>query len=144
MVAHAGVFLGRGLVLFRLGAPAGCVGRVCDHRVEGPRRKAGQHLQRVALDDFPLGVIAHRQGFSFFFFVLLLLEPTQLLLVCQDRDAQPLGVADLRPHSLRPDGTVDIDLLAGLHQPQAHFPVPLGPVPDFPGQQWEETSNGGR
>ena len=61
MVAHVGVFLGRGLVLFRLGAPAGCVGRVCDHRVEGPRRKAGQHLQRVALDDFPLGVIAHRQ-----------------------------------------------------------------------------------
>lgn len=61
MVAHTGVFLRRGFVLFRLGAPAGCVGRVCNHRVEGPRRKAGQHLQRVALDDFPLGVIAHRQ-----------------------------------------------------------------------------------
>ena len=55
-----------------------------------------------------------------------------------------LGVADLRPHSLRPDGTVDIDLLAGLHQPQAHFPCRLVLCRNFPGQQWEETSNRGQ
>ncbi len=35
------------------------------------------------------------------------------------------GVADLRPHSLRPLRPVDIDLLTGLHQPQAHFPCRL-------------------
>ena len=47
---------------------------------------------------------------------------SQLLLVRHDRDAQLLCVVDLRPHSLGPGRAVHVDLLASLHQAQAHVP----------------------
>ena len=68
-VSHTGILPGGGFVLFRLGAPAGRIGRIGDDRVKGVGGKALQHLQRVTMDDLPLGMIVHRQGSPFFFVI---------------------------------------------------------------------------
>ena len=61
MVPHAGILLGGGLVLLRLGAAPGGVGRIGDDGVEGSGGEAPQQLQGIALDNFPTKVSVHRR-----------------------------------------------------------------------------------
>ena len=63
MVPHAGILLSGGFVLLRLSASPGGVGRIGDDSVKGSGGKITEQLQGIALDDVPLGVIAHRQIF---------------------------------------------------------------------------------
>ena len=47
--------------------------------------------------------------------------PDRFLFI-NDRNSPLLGAVDFRPHPLGDCGAVDMDLLAGLHQLQAHLP----------------------
>ena len=71
MVTHAGILLGCGLVLLRLGPPAGRIGRVGDDGVEGAGGETAQQPQGVALDDLPAGVIVHAQFYLSSFEIFL-------------------------------------------------------------------------
>ena len=54
--------------------------------------------------------------------------PANGFLIRHHGNAQIAGMVDLVPHPLRPYGAVDVELLAGLQQPQGHLPdfgVPL-------------------
>ena len=59
VIPHAGILLGRGLVLLCLGTASRGVRRVGDDRIEGAGGKAAQQLQRVAVENLPLIVHGH-------------------------------------------------------------------------------------
>ena len=73
--AHAGILLGGGFILLRLGASARSVGRIGDDGIEGVGREAAQYLQGIALDQIPGRgddrLIVHRNSSPSFWFAFL-------------------------------------------------------------------------